>query len=304
MRSILVCLFLYFITQYAQGIPAPYRDLIHLDEAINLYEREGENFLTTENPRLAIQDVSFFGHRILLKNQLDLLEEVPPLSLLSPHGVAVAQVITDKEYGVKTDQKISLLTRGIYEEDIQRAVEKWIEHRIDVVNLSIRLRTPEIVASINTYIDQGGIAIISAGNDGERFGPDLPAYYKDFKGLIVGACDDKGLMTSFSQYGLGTILAPGELESIPVERLVWKMAPRNEPQDLDTGLTIRSYLFGQTSASTPIVTAVVLMAKKINPALTQKEVNEMIHETSFVKEGKPVLNAYKFLKKVRESSLH
>lgn len=280
------------------ALPTQTRNLIHLDQALTYFHKQKRS--QDQRPRLAVHDVSFFGHKIILKDELILSRPPAPLNLISPHGVSVAQIIVDPLYGTNPGQKIHSLTRGIFEEEIENAVDHWIDEGIKIVNLSMSFRSQEVVDSLNRFIEAGGIIISSSGNSAERLGIDLAPHYQNFKGLTISASDNKGHLESFSQYDQKSLLAPGSIQSLPVHRLKYRSSQslREEPETLSEDLEVVEYGFGMTSGAAPIVTGVVTMALTLKPHLKQREINQLLLESASLIDGKPVLNAYAFLKKL------
>lgn len=277
-------------------LPEGVKSLIQWEEAIATYEKEG---ITTKSPNVAIHDVSFFGHHLLLKDFLDLKEPAKELALVGRHGVSVSQIYLSAQG--EYHSPIQLLTRGIYIEDFKEAVKLWRKHKIKLVNLSMTIRTPEIVEVLNSFIKEGGIVIASSGNSGERLGKDLLPHYKEFLGLTVSASDLDGSLEGFSQIGPQSILAPGSIDLYPVDILHYRIAPRSEPLFFDDNLSVRTHLFGMTSSSAPLISGIVSLALRINPDLNQKEINTLILKSADRVREKPVLNAKQFLELVIES---
>lgn len=271
---------------------------IHLEEALDVWAEEK----VSPPARLGVHDVSFFGHKILLKDYLAQSVDSPPLKLVSPHGTSVSQLIVSRVDGVHPDQKIHSLTLGIFEEDFTEAVKIWRRKNIRIINLSMGMRSAEVVSLLNSFIDDGGIVIASAGNSRERLGEHPKPFYKDFKGILVGASDGHGKPTNFSQFLPGkTIWAPGEISSLRTQKVQYRISPRLEPTELDENLQIKEYYFGMTSGAAPIVTGIVLLALQINPDLTQAQINQLLLKSSISPHGVPFIHAANFLKSVRDS---
>jgi len=271
---------------------------IHLEDALKVWRQEKRSVPA----RLGVHDVSFFGHKILLKDYLSQSVDSPPLMLVSPHGSSVSQLIVSKRDGIHPDQKINSLTVGIFEEDFEEAVQTWQRKSIKIINLSLGMRSAEVVGHLNAFIDDGGIVIASAGNSRERLGEHPKDYYKNFKGILVGASDGQGKPTSFSQFLPGkTIWAPGEISSLRTQKILYKISPRLEPTELDDNLKVQDHHFGMTSGAAPIVTGIVLLALQINPNLTQAQINHLLVKSSTAPHGVPFLHAANFLKLVRDN---
>lgn len=287
-------LFLFAFRVYS--LPLEVDERISLSKAIELYSTHQKFPL-----KVGVHDVSFLGCKTILSDLIVDSRLCPTLKLLSPHGTAVVQIMKDPIYGVNPQMDIAALTTGIFEEDMREAVKSWKKKGIKLVNLSMSFRSKEIVDILNDFILDGGIIIASSGNSRLRLGEEPKEYYKDFKGILVGASNTFGAMEEFSQYLPGkTILAPGTIDLYPVERLVWTGSLRDEPTELDQDVKIKEYRFGMTSSSSPVVAGVVSMALELNPELTQSDINELLLKSADIYDGKPILNAEKFIESVLE----
>ncbi len=283
-------------TCFAQ-LPSKVESLINLKESKIIFAEQNRSF---QKINMAIHDVSFFGHKIILDEDLRLKEETSALSLISPHGVSVAQILQQTQ--VPYQEKIQLLTKGIYLEDFKEALSLWRKHGVKLVNLSMTIRNKEIVDLLNDFINEGGIVIASSGNSAQRFGRKLLPHYKNFQGMTVSACDLNGDLESFSQWEEGSILAPGSLDLYPVKRLAYHIAPREEPESLNNNLYLKEHFFGMTSAATPVVAGVVAMALRINPKLRQSQINDLIRLSGRKnKANQLVFDAEAFLREVLKS---
>ena len=278
MKSLFVILLTVLVCQ-AHALPEEVSHVLNLAEAKTTFQRNIEPQRLT-NFKVAIHDVSFFGHKILLKDFTSGQQEQGPLGLISHHGVSVAQVYNQTIQSVlqvtnaEPLKTIKTLTKGIYLEDFKKALKDWKKNDIKIVNLSMTLRTPEIVALMNDFIDDGGIVIASSGNGAGRFGRALPKQYSSFKGLTVAASTVSGELTEFSHYDeIKSIIIPGTRDLYPVNIVKYNIAPRFEPSELSEGLSISEYTFGMTSASSPVATGLVTLALNLDQNLNQEEVN-------------------------------
>lgn len=277
------------------GLPFEVKKSVKLEKAWHIYSENASANPTQALPKSALHDVSFFGHKILLGPYLDLLglDEVAPLTLISPHGASVGQVFLAAQ-GASHFQGPSLLTKGIYVEDFKESLKRWKEHDIKLVNLSMSIRDHEIVALLNEFIDAGGIVIASSGNSGVRQGVSLARHYSDFKGITIGATSVSGVLEPFSQYSEKTIFAPGSRELYPVKRLTYTIAPKEEPIATNEKVRVTDYNFGMTSAAAPLVSGVVALALGLDPELKQAEINKLL--SSSTEKGLKVFNAERFLR--------
>lgn len=292
--SLILAMALFSIKVFS--LPVKVAEVLSLSEAMGLYSRHQKYPV-----KVGVHDVSFLGCKIILADLISDPNLCPPLNLMSPHGVAVVQLMKDPHYGVNPQLEIASLTTGIFEDDMKKAVSEWKRRGVRLVNLSMSFRSKEIIEILNEYIDQGGIVVASSGNSRMRLGERPKDYYQDFKGILVGASNVHGEMEEFSQYLPGkTIFVPGTIDLYPVERLVWTGSLREEPTELNSELKVVEYGFGMTSSSSPVAAGVVSMALELKPDLTQKQINEFLLNSADVIEGKPHLNAEKFLEKVLE----
>lgn len=281
------------------ALPEAIEKTIKLDIAKEIFKRELEKNSNLEKPKIAIHDVSFFGHKILLKKHMPFDYAPPEMGLMSPHGVSVAQIISDSKNGVLDDQKINVLTKGIFIEDFERAIGIWERQKIKIVNLSMRFRSPAIIEALNGFIKRGGIVIASSGNSALRQGIELPEYYQSFQGLAVSASDLKGELLDFSQYDKSlSVLAPGEIGSYPTNRIVYTESVREEPTEISENIRVQEHGFGMTSSSAPVVTGLVTMALTLDPNLKQQEINLLLKNSATLILGRPLVNAEKFLNQV------
>ncbi len=287
-------LILTLLTVSSWGLPSAIEKAIHLTKAREFYDNILSSSSHNIRPKVAIHDVSFFGYKILLRDEP--LESTPKeMGLISPHGSSVTQVFK----GVDPKQSVSALTKGIYIEDFNKAIRSWEKHHIKLVNLSMSFRSPEIIHALNGFIERGGVVVASSGNSGARLGIDLAPHYQGFKGLTVSATDNQGRLTSFSQFDEGlSVLAPGERESYPTKRVTYKLAGREQPTALDDNYSLQSYAFGMTSASAPVVSGLVAMALTLDNKLSQKEINLLLKNSATLVSGKKFINAHAFFNQV------
>ncbi len=271
-----------------------------IDSAVSL-NKAISNFsiFFKHNIVVGIHDTSFYGHKVLLSQNLFSEHfESPKLELISPHGTAVAQVIGNHEFGVNPNVIFGSFTKGIYLENFESALALLKAKNIKLVNISMTIRNTEIIKLLNKFIDEGGIVILSAGNSAKRLGRELPEQYENFKGITVSATDLEGNLLEFSHYSKGkSVLAPGQEKSYPVNYLRYnQIASKSEPEKINEHISIKQHQFGMTSAAAPVVTGAVSLALQINPNLTQAEINKALLAGPQNKFGQPKLDIYSFLK--------
>jgi hypothetical protein len=278
-------------------LPFAVEQAIALKQAKEIYAQYAPHDSDNPEVNVAIHDVSFFGHKLILNDDLDLQEEVEDLTLISSHGVSVAQIFQKTQ--APFQGRIKLLTRGIYIEDFIKAFASWKKHGVKLVNLSMSIRSPEIISLLNEFIRGGGIVIASSGNSAQNLGLQLPYHYEDFLGLTVSASNVDGNLENFSQWSETSIVAPGSIDLYPVKRLAYNIAPKKEPESFKEGLFLRDHLFGMTSAASPVVAAVVTLALRLKPDLTQKQVNYAILTSAKInREGQALFDAERFMLQV------
>lgn len=295
MKACVYIIFTFFLIQYnfANALDKSIDTAINLSEAKNKFSR----FFKYE-VELAIHDTSFFGHKILLANNKFSDSFVsPPLSLISPHGSAVAQIIGSDNFGVNKNVIFSSFTLGIFLEDFKKAFLKITKNKIKLVNISMGIKNLEIIEILNNYIDQGGIVVLSSGNSAERLGRELPEHYFNFKGITVSASDLDNNLLNFSHYSKNlSVLAPGQIRGTPVNYLKYNQAgSKTEPEVLNKNVSLKNHLFGMTSAAAPLVTGAVSLALQINPDLSQREINEALFNGPKNSEGQAKLDIEHFL---------
>lgn len=186
------------------------------------------------------------------------------------HGTAVSSIIAGCESaGVEAMadnayliplvvvDKVDGDTKSVAPEVLAQAITDSIDiYGADLINVSLGIQkdAPALRKAV-AYAEEQGVLVISAvGNGGEDESPYYPASYDTV--LAVGACDDKGNKSDFTQNG-AEVLAPGE-------RIM--LASRN-------GV---SYGVKGTSFATGFVSAAAANLLKEEPTLTPKELYRKI----------------------------
>jgi hypothetical protein len=219
------------------------------------------NSLKASEIKFGIFDISFHGIENLLSSRLAHNYVLTPHDLYSPHGAAVASLIVDPHYGGTSTGVLKLMNTGIYFDDFRRGLELAALHEVRVINISLHLRSKEIVQLLNEHYEKyGTIFVVSAGNNASRTGRSLADYYEGFQGIIVSCIDLTGLLPDFAQ----------------IDSKVDFLLPCGRSNILtridDLHLGIREYRFGMTSAGAPQLTAQIiemLSLSSANPSLTE-----------------------------------
>ncbi|MBD2503712.1 S8 family peptidase [Anabaena azotica] len=146
------------------------------------------------------------------------------------------------------------------------AIASGIRYAVDngakVVNLSLGGDySNQTLQSAIEYADSKGVVVVMAsGNDG-RSKPGYPARYADKTGIAVGAVDENGKLTDFSNRSgnnqMAYVTAPGDN--------IYSSTPDNQYE----------YKSG-TSMATPYVSGVVALMLSANPNLTVAEIRDII----------------------------
>lgn len=170
-----------------------------------------------------------------------------PHSLYSPHGAAVASLIFNPEYGGSSRGQLLLMNTGIHYDDFYQGIQKAIELKIKVINVSLTLVDASIAELINeAYRDHGILFVVSAGNAAERRGRSLPSYYQNLNAIVASCIDLDGELPSFAQLDSSVdILAPCGRSNV-----------RTQIYELRRG--VMDYDFGATSSAAPQVVAFMI----------------------------------------------
>lgn len=183
-----------------------------------------------------------------------------------PHGTFVAGVISfacpnAKIAGLK-------IIDGTYNNSMFTSAIKFaIKNNIKILNASFGgsvTQSKDVDDAIKAYDEFGGLLIASAGNKKNNNDKDrvYPSCYGYDCIISVASINKSDELASFSNWGQETVdvVAPGVLITGPV---------KNNDRDLYNG----------TSASAPMVSALVAYLWGINPKLTSKDIKKIIMET-------------------------
>jgi subtilisin family serine protease len=213
--------------------------------------------LATDSVRVGIFDISFYKVDQLIPESLTPETIMTPHSLYSPHGAAVASLIFNPEYGGSPHGKLLLMNTGIYYDDFYQGIQKAIELKVQVINVSLTLIDSSIAELINEASrDHGILFVVSAGNAAERRGRSLPDYYKNLRAIVASCIDLDGELPSFAQLDSSVdVLAPCGRSNV-----------RTQIYELRRG--VMDYAFGATSSAAPQVVSFVINHLHENKDLT------------------------------------
>ena len=168
---------------------------------------------------------------------------------------------------------------------ITEAIETAINLDVDVINLSLGGKNYSQAQQdvVTKAVNKGIIVVASAGNDGKK----TVQYPADYDGVIkVSGCTNHGKFASWSSYGNSDCMAPGEKIAIQY--------------------TCNKYGMGNgTSFSAPIVSAMAVMCKQIDPSINSKKFMTVLKKSSSnngtkkTKSGYGCVNFYKAAKYLR-----
>ena len=151
-----------------------------------------------------------------------------------------------------------------YDADIAEGIDWAVAHGAKVINMSLGGpgNDPVLGAAVQRAIDAGIVVVAASGNDGNA----VPSYPAAYPGVIaVGATDETGTLTDFSNYGSHVdIAAPG--------RNILSTGPRSLTP---SGWLPYWYCTG-TSCSSPIVAGVAALVKNKWPTLSPAQVEQRL----------------------------
>ncbi|CNI98906.1 peptidase S8 [Yersinia frederiksenii] len=138
---------------------------------------------------------------------------------------------------------------------------------------------------------KGCVIFFAAGNGNESVDNDGYASYKHV--IAVGACNDRGMRSAYSDYGKslwcafpsGDCANPMELHPTPLTPGIWTTDLRNEYGNnkgaVNTGDIFGNYTnsFSGTSSACPGAAGVAALILSVNPSLTILEVKDIIRYT-------------------------
>jgi hypothetical protein len=193
------------------------------------------------------------------------------------HGTHVAGIIAAENNGwgitgVAYNAKIMPvriaidLGHGINYENLIRGIHYAVDNGANIINMSLGFPGPSpLLQEALQYAESKGVlCVISAGNDNQNE-PDYPAAYADKWGIAVGAIDQNGMMTDFSNHAGSTpvnyVLAPG--------------------QNVDSTIPNNGfYHHDGTSMAAPYVAGIAALILSANPTLTPDQLKKIILQTT------------------------
>lgn len=257
-------------------------------------KKKAQNLLNSVEHRKKIPygifDISFYKIESILEHILSPNYFITDHDLYSPHGVAVASLISHPMYGGTSQGLLSVMNTGIYSEDFKRGVELAIKHNIKLINVSLSLRTPEIADIINeAYEEHGIIFVVSSGNNADIQGRDLPDYYLSLNAIIASCVDQDYTIPDFAKIDTSvTVLAPCDRNNIPTVIF-----------DKHRGIQ-ENYLFGMTSSAAPQVSAAIIDYLSLCPESSLHEIKKDLHSNQLLiwnNQSYPILDHHDFIKK-------
>lgn len=221
--------------------------------------------LATEPVKVGIFDISFYNVDQLIPESLTPETIMTSHSLYSPHGAAVASLIFNPEYGGSPHGQLLLMNTGIYYDDFYKGIQKAIELKVQVINVSLTLIDASIVELINQASrDHGILFVVSAGNAAERRGRSLPGYYKNLRAIVASCIDFDGEIPSFAQLDSSVdVLAPCGRSNV-----------RTQIYELRRG--VMDYAFGATSSAAPQVVTFMIDHLHKNKGLTLEDFKRLL----------------------------
>ncbi|WP_066381806.1 MULTISPECIES: S8 family peptidase [unclassified Anabaena] len=173
-------------------------------------------------------------------------------------GVAYnAQIMPVKVLNSSGSGAYSAIANGIY---------YAVDNGAKVINLSLGgdFSSQTLKSAVEYASSKGVIVVMAAGNDGGS-SPGYPARYADKSGIAVGAVNQDGNLTDFSNRSgnnqLAYVTAPGQN--------IYSTLPGNEYAS-----------YSGTSMASPYVAGVVALMLSANPNLTASQVRQIITGTA------------------------
>jgi hypothetical protein len=222
---------------------------------------------------------------------------VPHAKVTSPHGTAcagiIAAVANNHNGGCGISYGATLLSANLLGETLQihdateAAVIDTYTNLVDVYsnswgppdNLAPAVMGSEMYSALdrlrtNGRSGRGGIVVFAAGNGGPSDNANFDPYCSHEYTICVGSIGDDDQKTGYSEPGACIlVVAPsgGGMNSIVTTDLI---------NEFGYSFTNTTYTFGGTSASTPIVSAIVALVLQTNASLTWRDVQGVLaHST-------------------------
>lgn len=212
----------------------------------------------------------------------------------SGHGTAIASIIASKEFGIAPECEIYSLKTSleISDEAISRVVEaiEWcIDNDIDIINMSFGFFTQESIEFEEVCLKakkKGIILLAAVGNNPNAPGISIPANYNSV--IAVSSINKQNVISITSCYGKGVdFCCYGE-------------------EILAYNLNGEISSFSGTSYAVAVATGIVALLKQQNPAITERELYEILKEnaTKISKEIKDIYYGYGLIKAFKVPTLY
>ncbi|HIK04933.1 MAG TPA: S8 family serine peptidase [Trichormus sp. M33_DOE_039] len=173
-------------------------------------------------------------------------------------GVAYnAKIMPVKVLNSSGSGSYSAIANGIY---------YAVDNGADVINLSLGgdFSSQALKSAVEYASSRGVIVVMASGNDGGS-SPGYPARYANNTGIAVGAVNQQGNLTDFSNRAgsneLAYVTAPGQS--------VYSTLPGNEYAN-----------YSGTSMASPYVAGVVALMLSANPTLSESQIRQIITSTA------------------------
>lgn len=235
---------------------------------------------------VAFLDISFFGYKLLLNNNLSADINEVKSNIASPHGTGVVQTFY-KPFIPTIQKNIKVGYMGIIGMDVslETHLNNIFNKGIRLVNISYYLKNKEDIELLNKFIDKGLIVVLSAGNYAERLGPDIAEHYYQFKGLIASSINDSGQRAPFSQTCstcIHVLGGQGQYDTKFINHTNFdKRNGEPELSDLSDGtVTYLDTEFGMTSSAAPMLSSVVAVSLIFQPQISMENLKKKILSTS------------------------
>ncbi|EIT86265.1 peptidase S8/S53 subtilisin kexin sedolisin [Fictibacillus macauensis ZFHKF-1] len=145
-----------------------------------------------------------------------------------------------------------------YESDVIAGIEWCIQHKMDIINLSLGDEgAHDLTAIVKKATAKGLLLVAAAGNDGKANHNDYPAKFKEV--LSVGSIDENRRLSSFSNRGKVDVVAPGDF--------------------IYSTYANQSYAFmSGTSMAAPFVTGTLALLKQAHPLFSASELRKQVEQ--------------------------